>query len=157
MRTKIYLLIPVLFILISCSRERTPDPFFSATITTKDDFIFFEATVALGEVGDSIQVLATEPSGSLIRIVVPSNNKKGSYTAVNTPTATPAEAQIQFAANATDISTYFFADSGTLNITKIDDEGWENLIDGNFKVRLINLTDTIRMEGAFASIPIVLK
>jgi hypothetical protein len=156
MKKLIAILLPTLFILISCSKERTPDPFFSAMITTNGDMIFFEATAALGEVGDSIQVIASEPSGSLIRIVVPSNNKKGAYATVLPGTA-PNEAQMQYASNISDITTYFFADSGTLNITKIDDQGWENLIDGNFKIRLISLTDTIRIEGEFASIPIVLK
>jgi hypothetical protein len=156
MKKIIFILLPAIFILISCSKERTPDPFFSATISNGIDLIYFEATTALGEVGDSIQVIATEPSGSLIRIVVPSNNKKGSYATV-LPGTGANEAQIQYASNVTDLSTFYFADSGTLNITKIDDQGWENLIDGNFKIRLINLTDTIRIEGEFASIPIILK
>jgi hypothetical protein len=159
MKKLILILLPVLFILISCSKERTPDPFFSATITGTglDEPFFFEATTALGELGDSIKVIAGDPSGIFFQFIVPSNNKRGSYTIVNTPAATPAQAQMQYTPNLSDLSKLTFADSGTFNVTKLDDEGWENLIDGNFNLRVIGITDTFRIVGEFASIPLVLK
>jgi len=148
-------------LLIACNTDSSPNPYFRATITGDGitDSVQFEAISSIGKVGDSIEIISGDDM-AIFRIAVPQNNTTGSYTPVIfTPGFT--DAQLYYTADkaAPDLLLKLsIADSGIINITKIDDEGTENLIDGNFFVRTLNLSgDTLRIRGDFVSIPIILE
>ncbi|HYC27834.1 MAG TPA: hypothetical protein VEB42_03445 [Chitinophagaceae bacterium] len=156
---KIFYSLAIIALLVSCNLEDVPDASFAVTMTGDGiaGTTTFTAATAVGKVGDSIEIIAGDTDGAIFRVAVPFNGQTGTYNAVVVAT-TASEAEIQYTPEPSDILKFSVADSGTLNITKIDDEGTENLIDGNFNVKTVNLSgDTIRMQGDFVSIPIILE
>jgi hypothetical protein len=151
MKKTIFALVAVV-LLFSCNKDSSPDPFFRVTISGDGitDSLFFDATSSIGKVGDSIEVVSGDGI-SAFRIAVPLNNTTGSYTPVLfAPGSTDAQLfySPDVAATGPDLLLKLsLADSGIINITRIDDEGTENLIDGDFNVRTQNLNgDTLRMH-----------